>query len=376
MMDRFRLGTIAVATWMAVVAAPASAAPPPNDAFDAATPLGDAPLETSGTTFGASRESGEPLNGVQTVWYAFQPATNGRVAVEVATDNFSERVLGVYTGAAVTALQPIGSSQGVEARLAFDAAAGETYRISVARTYQTGPFKLRIRPMPLPANDAFDDARTMGVPFVHTGNLADATAEFGEDDASHSVWYRFRARRTGTHWLEATGTCATAKLFSGGSVDEMRAVEPRRRGGYRLRRGRIYHASVDCSAPGYGDYEVRLSDGSIAGDGVELEVVPGQTVDSVRARGLRLTVSAARAVEMAVELRVSKTTARGLGLESRVIGRLKGKLAANVARPAAVRLTREARRALEGQSAVNATIRLQLPESPIPDEVLNVPVTL
>ena len=60
-------------------------------------------------------------------------------------------------------------------------------------------------------------------------------------------------------------------------------MEPRRRGGYRLRRGRIYHASVDCSSPGYGDYGVRLSDGSIAGDGVELEVVPGQTVDSVRA---------------------------------------------------------------------------------------------
>jgi hypothetical protein len=375
MMDRFRLGTVAVAAWMAAVAAPASAAPPPNDAFDAATPIGDAPVEISGTTFGASRESGEPLNGVQTVWYAFQPAISGRVAVEVAAE-FSERVLGVYTGPAVTALQPVGSAQGGEARVAFDAVAGETYRISVARTYQTGPFELRIRPMPLPANDAFDDALTMGVPFVHAGNLADATAEFGEDDASHSVWYRFRARRTGTHWLETTSRCATPKLFSGGSVDEMRAVEPRRRGGYRLRRGRIYHASVDCGAPGYGDYEVRLSDGSIAGDGVELEVVPGQTVDSVRTRGLRLTVSAARAVEMAVQLRVSKTTAAGLGLESRVIGRLKGKLTPNVARPAAVRLTGEARRALEGESAVNATIRLQLPESPLPDQVLNVPVTL
>ncbi len=376
MMDRFRLGTIAVATWMAAVAAPAFAAPPPNDAFDAAAPLGDAPLETSGTNFGASRESGEPLNGVQTVWYAFQPATSRRVAVEVATDAFSERVLNVYSGAAVTLLQPVGSSQGVEARVAFDAVAGETYRISVARTYETGPFKLRIRPMPLPDNDAFDDARTMRVPFVHAGNLADATAELGEDDATRSVWYRFRARRTGSHWLEATGTCATAKLFSGGSVDEMRAVEPRRTSGYRLRRGRIYHASVDCAAPGYGDYELRLSDGSIEGDGVTMEVVAGQTVDSVRSRGLRLSVSAARAVEMAIQLRVSKSTARTLGLESRVIGRLQGRLSANVARPAAVRLSREARRALEGKSGVNATLRLQLPESPVPDQVLGVPVTL
>ena len=375
-MDRFRLGTIAVATWVAALAAPASAAPPPNDAFDAATPLGDAPLETSGTNFGASRESGEPLSGLQSVWYAFQPATSGRVAVEVATDSFVERVLGVYTGSAVAALQPIGTSEGVAARVAFDTAAGETYRISVARTYATGPFRLRIRPMPTPDNDAFDDARTMGVPFVHAGNLADATAELGEDDASHSVWYRFRARRSGVHWLEARGTCATARLFTGGSVDDMRAVEAGRGNGFRLRRGRIYHASVDCVSPGYGDYQLRLSDGSIEGDGVKVEVVRGQTVDSVRSRGLRLTVSAARGVEMALELRVSKTTARRLALESRVIGRLKGKLAANVARPAAVRLTREARRALEGEAGVNATIRLQLPKSPLPDQVLSVPVIL
>jgi hypothetical protein len=56
MMDRSRLGTIAVAAWMAVVDAPAAAAPPPNDRFDGATPLGDAPVEISGTNVGASRE--------------------------------------------------------------------------------------------------------------------------------------------------------------------------------------------------------------------------------------------------------------------------------------------------------------------------------
>ena len=203
-------------------------------------------------------------------------------------------MLGVYTGAAVTALAPAGVAHGAEARVAVDAAAGETYWIAVARTYEAGPFKLRIRPMPLPANDAFDDALTMRVPFVHAGNLADASSELGEADGTHSVWYRFRPRRTGTYWLEATGTCAVARLYSGGAVDDLRAVRAGRRNSFRLRRGRIYHAAVDCSAPGYGDYAVRLSDGSIEGEGVELEVIAGQTLDSVRASGVRLNVSAAR----------------------------------------------------------------------------------
>ena len=370
-----QIAALAVASTM-LTAAPAMAAPPPNDPFAGAVALGDAPVETSGTNFGASRESGEPLNGLQSVWYAFRPTVSGRVAVEVASATFNERVLGVYTGAAVTALQPAGAAQGVEARVAIDAVAGETYWIAVARTYENGPFKLRIRPMPLPAHDAFDDALTMRVPFVHAGNLADATPELGETDAAHSVWYRFRPRRSGTYWLDATGTCAVATLYSGGTVDGLRAVRPGRGNGLKLRRGRIYHAAVDCGSPGYGDYSVRLSDGSVEGEGVELEVVAGQTLDNARGRGVRLNVSAARTVEIAVELRVSRSTARRLGLESRVIGRLEGRLNANRARPAAVRMTRAARRAVAEESTLNATIRLELPESEVPDRFIEVPVTL
>ena len=41
-----------------------------------------------------------------------------------------------------------------------------------------------------------------------------------------------------------------------------------------------------------------------------------------------------------------------------------------------MRLTRAARRALEDESALNATIRLELPESEVPDRFMEVPVTL
>jgi hypothetical protein len=376
MMDRSRLGTIAVAAWMAIVAAPAAATPPPNDLFDAATVLGDAPVEVTGTNVGASREAGEPLNGLQTVWYAFRPTASRRVAVEVApVGPVTDRLVGVYTGSGVAALQPIGTGHGGEARVGFEATAGETYRIAVARTWQSGPFTLRIRPMAVPVNDAFDDAQTMGVPFVHAGNLADATSELGEAGAVHSVWYRFRPRRSGAYWIQATGTCASATLYTGSSVDELRAVVPSGNG-FRLRRGRIYHAAVDCGGSSFGDYELRLSDGTIKGDGVELEVLPDQTVDSLRVRGARLRLSVARSVEIAVQLRVTRGTARRLGLGSRVIGRLRGHLIAGEPKPAAVRLTRQARRSLAGETRLLATIRLELPQSTARDRFLEVPVSL
>jgi hypothetical protein len=374
-MDRSRLGTIAVAAWMAAFAAPATAAPPPNDLISGATPLGDAPVEVTGTNRGASRQPGEELDGLQTVWFLYRPTVSGRVAVEVSpVGEFVDRVIGVYTGPDVPVVT-LGTAAGTEARVAFDAAAGGSYWIAVARTWRTGLFNLRIRPMPLPANDAFHDATTIGVPSVQVGNLADATSELGENDDARSVWFRFRPRRTGSYWLEATGTCASVAVHRGGSVDEAETV-PSGADGYRLRRGRIYHASVTCYGSGFGDYELRLSDGSIEGDGVVVEAEAGQTVDSVRARGLRLNASAARSVAVEMRLRVSRRTARRLDLSSRTIGRLRGRLQGGQPRAAAIRLSREARRVLQDETDLAATLRVELTGSTSPNRFLDVPVAL
>jgi hypothetical protein len=376
MMDRSRLGMIAVAAWMAAFAAPAAAAPPPNDLIEGATPVGDAPVEVSGTNRGASRQPGEPLDGLQTVWFAYRPTVTGRVAVEVSPVGMpGERMVGVFTGPALGSLTPLRIGGGMEARVAFDALPGETYWIAVARTWATGLFNLRIRPMPLPANDAFHDATTVGVPSVNVGNLADATSELGENDDAHSVWFRFRPRRTGSYWLQATGTCAGVAVYRGGSVDEAELVQSRS-DGYRLRRGRVYHASVTCYGSGFGDYELRLSDGSIEGDGVTVEADAAQTVDSVRARGLRLTASAARPVAVDMRLRVSRRTARRLDLSSRTIGRLRGHLQGGLPRAAAIRLSREARRALQDETDLAATLRVEVTGSTSPDRFLDLPVSL
>ena len=72
---------------------------------------------------------------------------------------------------------------------------------------------------------------------------------------------------------------------------------------------RLYHLAVDCTLPSLGDFILSLSDGSIKGKGVKLAVDDGQTVDSVRANGLRMTVTAKRRVGVGIDLRVSRATA-------------------------------------------------------------------
>ena len=375
-MHRFRLGMVAAAAWMAVIAAPAVATPPPNDLFENAMPLGDPPVEASTTTFSASRQPGEPIHGLQTVWYAYRPTVSGRVAVEAQAPDHSPRVVAVYTGLSLHDLVRVGIGESSEARVAFDATAGETYWIATGRTYTTGPYVVRIRPMPLASNDAFDDAITLRVPGEHAGNLADATAELGERGGEHTVWYRFRARRTGRHWLAATGGCANVSLHKGPSVNDLEPVKMGRFGDFQARRARVYHASIDCPFPGFGDYRIRLSDGSIQGDGVEMAIDAGQTLETVRSRGLRLSVSATRRVEIDLELRVSRATARRLGLDDQVLGSTRGKITPGRPLPAAVRLSREARRAVDGQEALKATVRLELTKSSVPERFASLPVTL
>lgn len=375
-MHRFRLGAVALMASMAAIAAPAVAAPPSNDLFENAAPLGDAPVEVSTTTFGASRQPGEPIHGLQSVWYAYRPTVSQRVAVEAQAIDGSERVVAVYTGPSLLELARVGIGQSSEARVAFEATAGETYWIAGGHSYSGGPYMLRIRPMPLPSNDAFDDALRLPVPGEHAANLADATTELGEPRAKHTVWYRFRARRTGRLWLNATGACAEVSLYTGSALDDLEAVKVGWSGSFQARRGRVYHASVACSFPGFGDYGIRLSDGSIAGDGVEMAIAPGQTLETVRSRGLRLSVSAKRRVEIAVQLRVSRSTARRLGLDDQILGATRGRIPSGRPLPAAVRLSRQVRRALDGEETLDAIVRLELPKSKVRQRFISVSVTL
>lgn len=362
----------------------ASAAPPVNDAFETPSVLGDTSVR--GTLLDATRQTGEPEHGARTVWYVHRPATSGRLAVVLPPEGLCCSLLAVYTGESLDALQRIGrASDGTYgARIAFDAVAGQAYRIAVADPCagcaDGDPFTLSVRPAPRPANDDFSAARTLRIPGEYKGNVADATAELGEAERHrHSVWYRIKPRRTGSLTLDLDGRrCggSSMTLYTGSELSSLRRVRSGNTIRLNAKRGTVYRLVVDCTHPGLGDFVLSLSDGSIKGKGVKLSVDAGQTVESVRANGLRMKVSTRRRVGVGIDLRVSRATARDLGLESRVLGRTTGAVDYGTSLPAVLRLSRAARRALADVEHLTATVRLEILRTDAPNRVLTVPVRL
>jgi len=240
-----------------------------------------------------------------------------------------------------------------------------------------------------PANDAFADALKIGVGQEYTGVFTDATAELGEPEhgssaGRHTVWYRYRSPRNAQLTIETYdaeyGTLLAA--YTGSDVSDLHQVafddnyDSIIR--FKARRGRTYRIAVDRFDwdDASTQFKLWLSDGGIKGKGVALVVDPGQSVDGVRSHGLRLTITARRRVPMAVALRVSRATARRLGLHSRLLGRTRGTIDYNQSLHATIRLKRAARRALEDVDSLRGVVKLTLPRSTAPDKTLTVPVAL
>jgi hypothetical protein len=374
---------VATAAAAAVSAAPAWAGPPLNDDFESPTAISGAIVGRFSEE--ATRQTGEPDHGVQSVWYAWTAPSAGRFALQRFE---GDAEAAVYTGESLASLQRQGEPESDLGRTAFEAVAGAVYRIAVAspHTESSETFSFRIAPAPLPANDDFAAAQAVKVPGRYQGSLVDATAELGEPSGDggrpqRTLWYRFRAARTGRLSIQASsdGCNPSVTVFTGSKLSTLR----RRAGAvnsrtvrFQARRGQTYRLAVDCGWRGPDGFELTISDGSIAGKGVTIEPAAGQTVDSLIARGLRATVKAKRRTKVGIELLVSPTTARELGLGDRVLGSVTGKLDYRQSLPATIRLTSAARRALAGQTSLSAFLRVRLLGSDAPNRVLTVPVEL
>jgi hypothetical protein len=377
--------SVAVATAAAVAlsAAPAWADPPVNDAFES-------PTATSGTIVGqlseeATRQAGEPSHGGQSVWYTWQAPSAGRFALERVSGDANAAL---YTGDSLSTIRRAGAPDDDVPRIPFEAVAGTVYRIAVTSTYEGADdgFTMRIAPAPMPANDDFVAARTVKVPGRYEGSLIDATDELGEPShvgsrPQRSVWYRFKARRTGRLSIQASsdGCNPTVAVYTGTRLSALR----RRAGAvnsrtvrFRARRGQTYRLAVDCGYRALQGFELTISDGSIAGKGVTIEPVAGQTVQSVIERGLRTIVKAKRKTTVRIELLLSQATARELGLERRVIGSVRGTLGYRQSLPATIRLSDAAREAIDGRETLSAALRVTLLGTDAPSRVLTVPVSL
>ena len=383
---RVAVPVLAAAAGVLVSASTALAAPPSNDDRAAAAPIGAPPVTVAGTLAGATREPGENHYGDGSVWYSFSPSVSAAVAVENDFPLSADTTLAVYVREAGGGLRPIGRDGHGAMRVVLDAAAGETYLIMVGGdpAAEDVDFSLRVRPLAPPPNDAFADAKVLRIPGRYAGTVLDAGAELGEprhvSPAEHSVWYRITPRRTGRLTLEAStaNDDASVAVYTGSELGALRRVtgafgRPVR---FVAIRGRTYHVAVDVSRPSDGAFMLDVSDGGVAGKGLELAVLPGQTVDGIARRGLRVSVSTRRQVTVGLELRVDRRAARRLGLRTLVLGRARGTLRPGDKLPATIGLTPAARRALSGVSRLRAVARVTILRSTAPDRILDVPFRL
>lgn len=153
------MAALATVVAAATAAPAASAAPPANDLFaNAATIALDGSGHggiTNGTTIDATFEPGEPLirsENSGSVWYRITPSVDAPLVVDTCTDADFDTMIGVYTGAGVSALSTVTQNDDSvcdsnRSQANFIATAGTTYWIQV-RGYgdDAGDFALRIAP--------------------------------------------------------------------------------------------------------------------------------------------------------------------------------------------------------------------------------------
>lgn len=213
------LATLAlIATGVGLPAMADGAAAPGNDDFSDSIAIGGLPYSNSQSTTDAGMESGEPEPcGVigATVWYDYTAVET----VDVAIDTFGsgyDTVLAVHTGDAVDDLIEVAcnddSGEGLQSLVAFEAVAGETYRIQVGGfDGDTGDLDLQADIVTPPTNDDFDDAIEIPeFPYTNTQSTLFATQEPDEPSPcggiDSTVWYAYTPTLPGIVIVDTFGS--------------------------------------------------------------------------------------------------------------------------------------------------------------------------
>ena len=198
---------------------------PANDLFVNAGILLGAQLDAAGTTIGAGREPGEPLQTADaaghTVWYSWTAPSNGTVTILVGDSNGTFPYpfrFGIYTGDSVSSLVSVSvnSASGLlSSQLFTSVLTGQTYRIAVDSSAQIveKPFKLQLGFVSAPSNDSFSGRSELsGILATDNGTTDGAASEPGEPllDGSllhQTVWWSWTAPDDGVVFLSMTGSC-------------------------------------------------------------------------------------------------------------------------------------------------------------------------
>lgn len=252
-----------------------SAPLPVNDNFADPQIVGpDLPISVDGDNTFATKETDEPSHSgippaARSVWFRWTPETSARVRVDMCSKSFGGR-LGVYTGAALNGLTPVGEAPpfSPHCRIPLDAVAGTTYQIAAAGGPQdnsSGPFTLRIRSERVPANDNFAAARRIRstLPVVLGGTTVDAGYEEFEPRhdkygsvSSGSIWYRWRSGPAARATVSACGMDEplSVAVYTGGQLANLtraaasdQGCPPGTPGGrvtFNAKRGTVYRIVV------------------------------------------------------------------------------------------------------------------------------------
>ena len=211
-----------------------------NDPFASAQVITGNTGTVTGTTVGASRESGEPGHGgagaSASIWYRWTAPSDGTLTVTTQGSSF-DTLLGAYTGSSVAGLSTRASNDdapgGLWSRVEFAVTAGTSYYLAVdgyggwkGATVLNWSMTGTAPVPPTVPNDMFADAQALtGATGTATGTTVGAKRESGEPDhgansGRASIWYRWTAPSTGTLRISTQGSAFDTLLaaYSGDAL--------------------------------------------------------------------------------------------------------------------------------------------------------------
>jgi hypothetical protein len=197
------------------------AAGPSHDAFANARNIVGGVSSAEGSTFLATKETGEPnhasVAGGSSIWFKWTANYTGPAKILTAGTNF-DHVIAIYTGTSVNSLTSIASDKPliptnpmpVPASVNFNAVLGTTYMIAIdgqpiGSLLQRGTARLTLNGPP--ANNQFVDAISLLQGTMATGLNVGGSREAGEiehcgNDGGASVWYKFQAPTTSSFTVD------------------------------------------------------------------------------------------------------------------------------------------------------------------------------
>ena len=201
-----------------VYAAPASAAPPPNDLRSAPAPVGALPATISGTTVQSTSDADEPPSACGqvgpkgSVWYALANASARDLLVALDAGGDMDATVEVFERqrSQVTSVGCATTNRRGEATVDFAGGAGTSYLIRVAplpNSVQAG-FTLRVVAPQPPASPPG--------PLLPSGGASGQVDRFGNPDDAWSLRVR-KGRAYRINLVTPEKGCVRAALFAPGS---------------------------------------------------------------------------------------------------------------------------------------------------------------